>query len=302
MNSEKPGGWNRVEGVIMRCAIVTLLAVVLSCELASAQALDGRLKTIQETATLKLAYRTDSRPFAFVDRPGGRPLGYSIELCERVAKHLETELGLPKLDVKWVQVDTRTRFDAVANGDADIECGSTTMSLSRMKIVDFSTMIYAESTGVLIKSGTGIFRFDDLGGKRIGVIAGSTNARAIRDQLERRRLAATLIEFRDREEGVASLARGDLDGFASDKLVLLALAQAANLRDFVLLPDDLSFEPFALILPRGDWAFRLAVNTGLARLFRTGEIVELYTKFFSGFASQPSPWIGALFTFGALPE
>jgi glutamate/aspartate transport system substrate-binding protein len=275
---------------------------VLCAGSASAQPIDGRLKTIQESATLKIAYRTDSRPFAFVDGPGGRPLGYSIELCERIAKHLEAELRLPKLDIKWVQVDTRTRFETIGNGSADMECGSTTVSLSRLKIVDFSTLIYAESTGVLIKAGLSIFRFEDLAGKKIGVIAGSTNARAIRDQLERRKLTATLVEFRDREDGVASLARGDLEGFASDKLVLLALAEAAKLRDFALLPDDLSFEPFAVMLPRGDWAFRLAVNTGLARVFRGGEIVELYTKYFSGFARQPSPWIGAIFTFGGLPE
>ena len=141
-----------------------------------------------------------------------------------------------------------------------------------------------------------------MAGKKIGVIAGSTNGQAIRDQLERRKLDATLVEFRDREEGVAALVRGALDGFATDKQVLLSLAQAANLRDFTLLPDDLSFEPFAIVLPRGDWAFRLAVNAGLARVFRSGEVIELYTKYFSGGALRPSMWLGAIFTFGGLPE
>jgi ABC-type amino acid transport substrate-binding protein len=201
-----------------------------------------------------------------------------------------------------VPVDTQTRFQAIAGGSADMECGSTTVSLSRMKIVDFSSLVYAESTGVMIKSRMGIFGFDDMAGRKIGVIAGSTNGRAIRDQLARRKLEATLVEFRDREEGVAALARGEVDGFATDKLVLLALAQAANMHDFVLLPDDLSFEPFAIVLPRGDWAFRLAVNSGLAQVFRSGEVVELYTKYFSGIAQRPLAWLGAIFTFGSLPE
>jgi ABC-type amino acid transport substrate-binding protein len=60
-----------------------------------------------------------------------------------------------------------------------------------------------------------------------------------------------LVEFPNRQEGIAALARGDLDGFARDKLVLLALAQAVNLHDVTLLPEDLSFEPFAIMLPRG---------------------------------------------------
>jgi glutamate/aspartate transport system substrate-binding protein len=285
----------------MRCVILGLLGAALAASLAGAEPADSRLKTVQETATLRIAYRTDSRPFAFLDDKG-KPTGYTIELCTRIAKSLERQLGLPSLTIKWVPVDTRTRFDAIVNGTADIECGSTTISLSRLKIVDFSSLIYAESTGVLVKAGQGLFSFDSMAGRKIGIVPGSTNALAIRNELERRKLAATLVEFRDREKGVAALARGAVDGFATDKLVLLALAQASNLQDFTLLPDDLSFEPFGIMLPRGDWAFRLAVNTGLARVFRSGEIVEIYTKYFSTLAPRPSAWIGAVFTFGALPE
>jgi glutamate/aspartate transport system substrate-binding protein len=283
----------------MRPVIVALCGVILAGGHAGAQTLEGRLKTIQESATVKIGYRTDSRPFAYVD--AGKPAGYTIELCERVTKSLEQQLGKP-LTIKWVQVDTRTRFEAIGNGSADMECGSTTMSLSRMKLVDFSSIVFAESTGVLVKSGQRIFSLDDLARKNIGVIADSTNAKAVRDQLARRRIEAKLVEFRDRDEGVAALVRGELDGFATDKLVLVALAQAANLRDFVVLPEDLSFEPFAIVLPRGDWAFRLAVNTGLSRIFRSGEIVELHTKYFSGLGRSASNWVGAVFVFGGIPE
>jgi glutamate/aspartate transport system substrate-binding protein len=211
-------------------------------------------------------------------------------------------LRLPAIAIKWVPVDTQTRFQVIMDGVADMECGSTTVSLSRMKLVDFSSLIYAESTGVLVNTRLGVFGFDDMAGKKLGVIAGSTNARAIRDQLARRKLAATLIEFRDRQEGVAALARGEIDGFATDKLVLLALAQAAGMHNYVLLPDDLSFEPFAIVLPRGDYEFRLAVNSALSEVFRSGEVVELYTKYFTGLAQRPSAWLGAIFTFGGLPE
>jgi ABC-type amino acid transport substrate-binding protein len=285
----------------MRPIIVALSSLVLAGTVVGAEPLEGRLKSIAETATLRIAYRTDSRPFAFLDAQG-QPTGYTIELCERVAKSLEQQLQLPALAIEWVPVDTRTRFQVIVDGSADMECGSTSVSLSRMKIVDFSSLVFAESTGMLVKAGVGIFRFDDLAGKRIGIVPDSTNARAIRDQLAQRRLEATLVEFRDRADGVAALARGELDGFATDKLVLLALAQAANLRDYTVLPDDLSFEPFAIMLPRGDWAFRLAVNSGLARLFRSGEVIEIYTRYFSGVAQRPSVWVGAIFTFGGLPE
>ena len=249
--------------------IGVVVGTMLGAHLALGEPLEGRLQAIQAGATLRLAYRTDSRPFSFLDQ-AGRPAGYSIELCERVAKSLQRELGLSDLAIRWVQVDTRTRFQAIVDVTVDMECGSTTVSLSRMKIVDFSSLIFAESTGVLVRSRAGVFGFDDLAGKRIGVIPDSTNAKAVREQLERRKLTAVLVEFDDREAGVAALRRGEVDGFATDKLVLLALAQAANMRDYAVLPDDLSFEPFAIMLPQGDWRFRLAVNTALAREFRSG--------------------------------
>src|SRR5262249_7209182 len=285
-------------GAVMRSAISALAGFAMAGSFAFAQPSEGHLKIIHETATLRVAYRTDSRPFSYVDAQG-RPVGYTIELCERIARSLEAQLNVG-LTIEWVPVDERTRFDAIVNDTADMECGSTTVSLSRMKIVDFSSVVFADSTGILVKSGKELFTFDNMAGKKIGVVAGTTNARAVRDQLARRNLSATLVEFQDRREGIAALARGDLDGFASDKFVLLALARAESLRDFMLLPDDLSFEPFAIMLPRGDWAFRLAVNTALAHVFRSGEILGLYTKYLAGVGLGVSNWAGVVFMFGGL--
>src|SRR5215831_15744534 len=124
-------------GAVMRCAISALAGFALAGSFAFAQPSDGRLRTIHETATIRVAYRADSRPFSYLDDQG-RPVGYTIELCERIAKSLEAQLNVA-LTIKWVAVDERTRFDAIVNDTADMECGSTTVSLSRMKIVDFSS-------------------------------------------------------------------------------------------------------------------------------------------------------------------
>jgi ABC-type amino acid transport substrate-binding protein len=277
-----------------------LLLIALSAAAAD-EPLKGRLKVIHDTATLRLAYRTDSRPFSFLDARG-QPTGYTIELCERIGKSIARDLGLPSLAITWVPVDASTRFQAVIDGAADMECGSSTVSLSRMKVVDFSSIVFADSTGVLARAGTGIINFESVAGKRIGVVPGSTNSQAIRDQLDRRHLDATLVEFSDRAAGFAALTHGDVDGFATDKLVLLALMQTVNRRDFIILPDELSFEPFAIVLPHGDSAFRLAVNTGLAKIFRTGDILQIYSKYFRDIGLYPSGWLGAVFTFGGLPD
>jgi len=284
----------------MRGALAAFICIVISAAVAGAQPLEGRLKTVRDTATLRIAYRTDSRPFSFLNAQG-QPVGYTIELCERVARYLEGELALPSIAIRWVPVDTHTRFETIANGLADMECGSSSVSLSRMKVVEFSSLVFADSTGVVVRADIGVNGFEGMAGKRIGVVPGSTNAQAIRDQLERRRLAATLVEFNDREKGFTALTRASIDGFATDKLVLRALMQKAGAREFLLLPEDLSFEPFAIVLPRGDWAFRLAVNTSLAQTFRSGEVLAIYNKYFGDLGFHPSVWLGAVFTFGGLP-
>ena len=114
----------------MRSVISALAGLALAGSFAFAQPSDGRLKIIHETATLRVAYRIDSRPFSYVDDQG-RPVGYTIELCERIARSLEAQLNVG-ITIKWVPVDDRTRFDAIVNDTADMECGSTTVSLSRM--------------------------------------------------------------------------------------------------------------------------------------------------------------------------
>jgi ABC-type amino acid transport substrate-binding protein len=285
----------------MRQILVAASFILLSALSAAAQPLEGRLKTIQDTATLRLAYRTDSRPFSSVDDKG-QPIGYTIELCKRVGESIARELALPSLTTKWVPVDARSRFEAIITGAADMECGSTTISLSRMRIVDFSSVVFADSTGVLVKADAGMITFESMAGKRIGVVPGSTNMQAVVDQLKRRKLAATLVEIADRDAGFAALTRGDVDGFATDKLVLLSFMRRSDARDLTLLPDDLSFEPFAIVLPQGDWAFRLAVNSGLAKLFRSGEVIQIYSKYFGDLGFRPSVWLGAVFMFGGLPD
>lgn len=162
-------------------AMTVLLLVTLFAIAAVAQPPEGRLKVIHDTGTLRIAYRTDSRPFSFLDSRG-QPTGYTVELCERIGKSIERELALPSLAIAWVPVDASTRFQAVVEGSADMECGSSTISLSRMRIVDFSSIVFADSTGVLVRAGAGIINFESVAGKRIAIVPGSTNSQAIRDR------------------------------------------------------------------------------------------------------------------------
>lgn len=278
-----------------------LVALLTATGIATAQSLDGRLKKIADTKTITIAYRTDAAPFSFVDDKQ-QPVGYTIDLCKRVATLIEGQINLTGLQVKWVPVTTQTRFEAVAQGQADMECGSSTVTLSRLKQVDFSNYTFVESTGLLTTDKAGIRSIADIAGKRVGVVGGTTNERAVDEFNKRRKLDIKVEALKTREEGLAALEEGKIDAFASDKLLLIAAGvKSKDPKSLVLLSDDLSFEPYAITLPRGDAGMRLAVNTALAQVYREGEIVSIVKKWFAALG-EPGTLLKAAFIFGALSE
>lgn len=291
-------------GIInMRRVLLLVVALVFASDAASAQIAEGRLKQISESKVVRLAYRSDANPFSFANpqrQPQGQPDGYTIDLCKFVVHSLELQLDA-KLTIEWVPVDTQNRFDAIAGGLADMECGSSTVSFARMAKVDFSSFIFMENTGVMVRATSGIANFGDMGGKKIAVISGTTNEIALEKELKRRQLQALLVRVKDRTEGTAALESGAVDGFASDKLLLIG-AQNANASAFKLLPDNLSYEPYAIALPRGDWAFRIAVNRGLSQLYSSPQILDIYLKWFPGMADSHDLFRSAVYIFGTFPE
>ena len=280
--------------------VFALIALVLASVVASAQGTDGRLIAINKTKIIKIAYRTDAEPFSSLN-DNRQPAGYTIDLCTLVVHSLEKQLGVQELNIQWIPVTTQTRFEAVANGMADMECGSSTATLSRMKQVDFSSFVFVESTGLVVKRDSGIRGFRDLASKKIAVIAGTSNERAVSERNQQQNLNARIVEVTDRKEGIAALEGGRADAFASDKLLLVG-AQFNNPQALIMLPDDLSMEPYAIVLPRGDWALRLAVNTALARIYGSGEVLTIFNKWFSPVGLRPSLLLGAAYALGTLPD
>ena len=285
---------------MLRVATLVFAALFVSSAV-HAQALDGRLRKIADSKTISIAYRTDATPFSFTDDTK-QPTGFSIDLCKRVVNSIERQLKVQGLKTKWVPVTAQNRFEVVAKGQADMECGSSTVTLSRLKQVDFSSYIFVESTGLAVKVASGFRSISDLSGKTIAVVAGTTNERAINEQLKRRQLSSTVVPFKTRDEAFAALEEGKVDAFASDQLLLVGAAdKTKNPGLLKLLPDELSFEPYGIALPRGDAALRLAVNTGLAQIYGSDEINEIFGRWFARLGRPPAIF-QAVYLLGAIPE
>ncbi|MGH8640279.1 MAG: amino acid ABC transporter substrate-binding protein [Burkholderiales bacterium] len=284
----------------MKRTATLALALLLAAGAAHSQG-SGRLKNIAATKTITIAYRADATPFSFTDEKK-QVGGFSIDVCKRVVASIERQLKIQGLQVKWHPVTVQNRFDAVARGQADMECGSSTVTLSRLKQVDFSSYIYIESTGLLTRAASGLRRFSDLSDKKIGVLAGTTNERVVRAQLQRRLLSATVVPFKTREEAFGALEDGKVDAFAGDKMLLVgAASKSKDQKALYLMADELSFEPYAIVLPRGDSDFRLAVNTGLSQLYDSNEIQQIFGRWFAAFG-DPGPITKIMYILGTIPE
>ncbi len=278
-----------------------LLLPVLAAAQTAAPPLDGRLKKIRDAQSIGVAYRTDAIPFSFEDT-ARQPTGYTVDLCRRIVGALEKQLGLAELKIRWVPVTTANRFEAVAKGQADMECGSSTVTLGRMKEVDFSSFTFVDGTGLLVRDSVAANGLGDLVGRRIGVIAGTSNEKALKDALQARVVNATVVPVKSRDEGLAQLEAGAIDAFASDRVLLIGLGgKAKDPKSLVLLTEALSFEPYGIALPRGDWQMRLAVNTALAQIFRSGAIGEIYGRWF-GALGRPGEVLQTVYLMGAIPE
>ena len=279
---------------------ILIVAAVLSGG-ALAQGAPDTLAKIKAAKAITVAFSPDSLPFSYVET-NNQPAGYSIDLCRRVIAALGRVTGVPDLKVNWVVDTVPNRIALVASGKADLECANTTQSLARLKQVDFSNLIFVDGGGFLVRADSDINSFSDLAGKSVAVAAGTTTEARLADMLKRRLIDAKVVQVKEGVEGVAMLESGAVAAFASDKIKLVGLAaQAKNPKAFALLSEDLSFEPYAFMLPRNDSAFRLEVNRALTQVYLSGEIDPIFAKWL-GPLGRPSGLLAAMYLLNAIPE
>jgi ABC-type amino acid transport substrate-binding protein len=282
-------------------SMTLLLATLLLATPALGAELDGTLKKIKAANTITFGYRDDARPFAFTG-DDGKPAGYSVDLCTRIAAGVAKELALPNLQVKWVKVTPANRIQSVVNGTVDLECGSTTQSLSRQEQVDFSLMTFIDGGSLLVTDASGIRGISTLGGKRVAVVPGTTTEKALREALVKSGVGATTVPVKNHAEGVAALDNRTIDAYASDRVILIGMGRMSkNPEKLSLVEEFFSYEPHGFMLKRGDAAFRLSVNRALATMYRSGEVAPIFEKAF-GSMTTAAPIILNMYLMNGLPE
>jgi glutamate/aspartate transport system substrate-binding protein len=283
-----------------KAVFCALLATLILASAGYPQELEGTLKKIKTSSTFTLGYLETAPPFSFPG-PDKRPVGYSIDLCTHIASAIQKQLGV-NLKLNWVPVTTANRIDMVAQGKVDIECGTTTASLSRQERVDFSLMTFVDGGGFLVKNDFKLGAVADLADKRIAVIPGTTTEKALANYLKEEFVAAKLVKVKNHVEGIKALDEGVVEAFASDRGILIGLAVTSKDPTHFALPNILfSYEPYGFMMRRNDAAFRLAVNRALAGLYRSSAIEPIYERWFGAFG-KPSQAIQSMYLLNGLPE
>ena len=274
-----------------------------------AQELMGTLKKIKESGIITLGVRETSIPFSYLDDKQ-QAIGYSIDLCMAIVEEVKKELMMPTLVVKTNPVTSQTRIPLMSNGTIDMECGSTTNNLTRQKQVAFAPITFVTGTKLLVKKSSKIKSYKDLKGKTVVVTQGTTNERTIKALSDTEKLDIKFLNAKDHAESFLTVESGRAAAFSMDDVLLYGLiAKAKKPKDFDVIGDYLSYDPYGIMFRKNDADFAIVANRALSNLMRTGEINKIYDKWFIGklpsgetIGMPMSPLLKVGFQLQALPE
>ena len=284
-------------------------ALALFAASAIAQDLTGTLKKIKDSGTITIGHRETSIPFSYLDERQ-QPIGYSMDLCAAIVEEVKKELQMTQLNVKYNPVTPQTRIPLMSNGTIDLECGSTTNTLTRQKEVAFAPVTFITGTKLVAKKTSKIRSYKDLRNKTVVVTQGTTNERIIKALSDKDNLNIKFLNAKDHAEAFLTVESGRAVAFAMDDVLLYGLvAKAKNPKDYEVIGDYLSYDPYGIMFRKNDDGFGVVVRRALAALMRSGEINKMYDKWFVGklpsgetLAMPMQPLLKAAFTLQALPE
>jgi polar amino acid transport system substrate-binding protein/glutamate/aspartate transport system substrate-binding protein len=260
----------------------------------------GALDRIRHENIVRIAYRADAPPFSYTNN-NNEPAGFMVDLCRAVVRRLAEQLSLPSLNISYLTVTAIDRFEAIQQGKADLLCEPTSSTLSRRKLVDFSVTTFVDGASLMITP-DGPHNLQELAGRTIGVLAGTTTEQVLRNSLNRAGITAVVIPARTHAEGLSMLDEGKISAYFGDRAILLALITNSKAPASLRLADAyLTIETYALALSHGDDDFRLEVDRALSHIYGSGEITSILVHTF-GNNVQPGSMLQMIYVLSGLPD
>ncbi len=258
--------------------IATAVGVALMSIAGVAQA--DTLAKVKETGVFTIGHRDASIPLSYYDDKQ-KPIGYSVEICERVADALKKELKKPDLQIKYQLVTSANRIPLLANGTVDIECGSTTNNAERQKQVSYLPTTFVTANRIMYKKGSGISVLADLKGKTLVSTAGTTNIKQVTQINADKNLGVNITSANGHAESFLMVETGRAAAFAMDDILLAGLiATSKEPGQFEVSKEALSVEPYGIMVRKDDAKFEALAAGVVKGLMKSGEINKIYDKWF----------------------
>ncbi|WP_428420501.1 amino acid ABC transporter substrate-binding protein [Methylibium sp.] len=269
----------------MKKSLLILVAALAAAGLAQAE---DTLKKIKDSGAITLGVRESSGVLSYT-LGGAKYVGYHVAICEKAVENIEKAVGR-KLTVKYQPVTSQNRIPLVQNGTVDLECGSTTNNATRQKDVAFANTTFVEEVRMAVKASSGIKSIADLKGKTVATTTGTTSVQTLRKNKRAEGLEFNELYGKDHSDSFLLVDSGRADVFVMDGSLLAGLiARSKNPADFKIVGEVLSVEPIAIMMRKDDEGLLKIVNATIAGMVKSGEIYQLYDKWFL----QPTPPTGA---------
>lgn len=258
-------------------AVLTLVAV----SSVSAQDLTGRLKKIKDTGTLTLGFRDSSIPFSYLD-DNQKSIGYSMDICYKIADAVKAHLKLSKLNVALSPVTSASRIPLIANGTVDLSCGSATNNIERQRQVSFAPTTFVTATRFAAKKSSKLSDLADFKGKTVVSTAGTSNLKWLTEANGKDKLDMKIIPAKDHAEAFLMVESGRAAAFFMDDILLYGLVANSKSPDqWMVSSKAYTVEPYGIIEPKDDPAFKKVADDAVVALMKSGELEKLYQKWFN---------------------
>jgi glutamate/aspartate transport system substrate-binding protein len=247
---------------------------------AHAQAPSGTLAKVQQTGQITLGHREASIPFSYLDNEQ-KPIGYAMDLCARIVDAVRAELKLSGVKVALQPINLGNQIPLLTNGTIDIVCGPVTNTLERQKQVAFSNTIFVSSIRAAARKSENVKRFADLNGKNVALTSASTSVTLLGKREQEQKFETKKLMSPDHAASWLLVTTGRASAFVMDDILLASMvANSAKPDDYVLLDEALRVEPYGLMFRKDDPQFKALVDNTLSTLVKSGELQNLYAKWF----------------------
>ena len=238
---------------IARRALAALAAVACTMSLAACGA--------DESGKIRIGIKFDQPGLGF--KKSGTYVGFDVDVAKYVAK----KLGYSEDEIVWKEAPSKQREAMLQNGDVDMILATYSITDERKNAVSFAGPYFVAGQDLLVrKDDYSINGPEDLNGKRLCSVTGSTSAATVKEKFASE---VQLMEQPGYAECATALFSGIVDAVTTDDIILAGLASASRGK-LRVVGKPFTQEYYGVGIKKGDTALAKKINAAIAEMIKDG--------------------------------